>query len=310
VCAHSSGHITSVNSAGIEVIAVEGRLVADSICVVAFVVHAVNVGTGDVEALVARNLVVRASKSRVASVISAWVVVLAAYEREDASRSRGARCSSTQVGRSTDNGSGLAIEDGIAVVVGAVVSIVADLGNVSATVSSESDCAGTNLAHVSGVTGSGAHAGCSTRAEAVASSSTRIAWNGEAGGLHKRVEDSSQGGPVGNGGVGCGNTWNGGSQGNELGLINIGTNTERKDGNSGTLDLGNNGGELVNIDVVHTISEYDEDGRDFSAIGLKFLVGSSYTTTDASTSSSLKDSTHCIDEGGQNVGDPDCDTSV
>jgi len=144
VSAETSVNVTSVKGASVATCTIERSWVTMSIGVVAGIDLAVDGGTGNVEASVARNQGVNTSSCGVASVCSARIAIITVDQTVNASTGRVASGGVALVGRSADKRSSCASSCWVAAVHKTEVSIAADSVGVCASVSSKSESAGSN----------------------------------------------------------------------------------------------------------------------------------------------------------------------
>jgi len=318
VLAHSSGGVARVVSALVVVVAIEGSGIAESSLGVAHVVSADNSGASHVDAHVARsrgqqNVLARRSQSGVARVGVARVALLAVDGGIGASDSGVASSSVARVHGSTSDVSVRASSGWVANSSLAKVSVGARLGAVKASSSVLCWVAHLVCALVVVLASGWAHTGGSTRAKSVASSSAGVSNNSLASGSDKSIENSLESSEAWNGGVSSGDTRKNGGQLNQLLLVDEGSNSQSKDEDVVCFGRGNDLIKLVETDVVHSVSEHDNDvgnSRCFPSTKVDELaVGKGDTATNASVSSILEDLAHRVEERSLRVGHVDGQTS-
>jgi len=309
--------ITRVVSANIVVIAVLGSRNTSSVSWIALVGRAWNrwANNGNwIQAEVAGLCWIRASSVRIANVSCAGIVVVTINRSVSASHLRVTSGSSASVGGCTCNVGKEASSCWVAHVVCASIAVVASDWAINTSVSTNVGSATLRSAHVTILTCGRAHTSSTARAETGTTTTTRRCGNSQTSGLDKSVEDSLEGLKRWNGWISSSNSCNCRGQGTKLSLIHLRSNSKREDENTSVLGVVDNLCKGVCVDVVGSVGHYNHDG-DYSILSPSskvdhFRVARCDTTSNASTSLSLEDSIHRVQEGVLRESDVDGKTGV
>jgi hypothetical protein len=303
VLASSGGRIATVISAHVVVIAVNRGGLTLSVHRIADIVLAVNLGASNIDAHVAGSrwkLNVLASKSRVTRIGVARVSLVAVDGSISASNigitTRGVAGILGSAGKSGVGASAC----GVASSSLAKVSVRTGHRCIDASISVDIRSAGLGCAHVIVLAGRWADANSSTRAESVASSSTRAGRNSLTSGSNEGVKNSCESAEAWNLWVSSCDSWNDRGQSYEFGWIYVWSNSDREDNHSGVFNLAHNGVKLIQSNVVHSISQhYNHVGNSRgvpSSMIDEFVVGQLKSTSNTSVSGVLEDFGHGVEE--------------
>jgi hypothetical protein len=302
VNAKSGSCIATIVGTSVVVVAIDWGSTAETVGDVALVGVAVDGGADNydgVQAHVARNWGVSATGVDVATIGGANVVVIAVNGgiRATSGRHAGGVGASVHVG-AIDGSREIATSDlgWDTVVNSAIVAVVASLGSVGATSSVDSWVASIHGAFVVVVADRGALANSLARAESLALGTTRSPRNINASGNDEVVQDTTESGPIGDRGERSGGSDDGGGNIVDFSSIDQRADTNGEEDNSTSLGSGEDSREGRNSDVVHSIGEQNEDGRDTSSVSGNFGLGGLDTATNASGSSSLVNGSHRVQE--------------
>jgi len=239
---------------------------------------------------------VLASSIDVASVGSAWILVIAVLYKVLAASGGIARGYSAGVRRLASERSEDASSGSIASIGGAKVVVIASYRGVSATSTIDGNIASIYSALIIVVAGRWANTLALASAESSATSSARSAWKINASGDNKLVYDSLQSAEAGNSRERSLNSGNAGSNEVDLVLVDSSTNSKGKDNDSLLFGTIHDCREGSGVHVVLAISKHDENRGYMPSSRGDFILSTLDSASNASRSSSLVNGVHGIEE--------------
>jgi hypothetical protein len=180
-------HIARVVRASIIIITVQGSLIAQAVCDIAFELEAIDGGTSNIDgisALIAIDRSVHATRIYVAGILEARVSQIAVQRRELTSQAGIARSSMASIRSSAGNGRELATLNWVTELLSAQIVVLADVRCMEAGVTT-SRVTSIISTHIVVIARGGTDASTSTRAETLATCSTWSSGNIDASGDHK-----------------------------------------------------------------------------------------------------------------------------